>query len=165
MSWKTRKDGRHFMERPRKKERYSRRSKSSLPSAGIKHNGSLTKLGYHLDATDETRHRALNESVEKYGYKKTIDKLAALEGVNKNHPTKHDRLKSDIKYLEQNHGGFTGGSNHPPRTGAVVSYDGRRYVLERRASNDDWFAVEFPNRDHTRQIPDSEVKGKVEYYR
>ena len=104
MSWKTRKDGRHFMERPRKKERYSRRSKSSLPSAGIKHNGSLTKLGYHLDATDETRHRALNESVEKYGYKKTIDKLAALEGVNKNHPTKHDRLKSDIKYLEDNHG-------------------------------------------------------------
>ena len=104
MSWKTRKDGRHFMERPRKKERYSRRSKSSLPSAGIKHNSSLTKLGYHLDATDETRHRALNESVEKYGYKKTIDKLAALEGVNKNHPTKHDRLKSDIKYLEDNHG-------------------------------------------------------------
>ena len=104
MSWKTRKDGRHFMERPRKKERYSRRSKSSLPSAGIKHNSSLTKLGYHLDATDETRHRALNESVEKYGYKKTIDKLAALEGVNKNHPTKHDRLKSDIKYLEDNQG-------------------------------------------------------------
>ena len=104
MSWKTRKDGRHFMERPRKKERYSRRSKSSLPSAGIKHNSSLTKLGYHLDATDETRHRALNESVEKYGYKKTIDKLAALEGVNKNHPAKHDRLKSDIKYLEDNQG-------------------------------------------------------------
>lgn len=107
MSWKKRKsDGRPFKSGAPKKQRYVRRSKSSLaqPSSGIKDKGSLTKLGYHIDSTDESRHRSLDEAVDRYGYKKTIDKVAALEGVNKNHEAKHERLHSDIRYLEEKHG-------------------------------------------------------------
>lgn len=76
----------------------------SYPSAGIKHRGALTSHGYYLsDDNSVRRHEALERAVRQDGYKDTIDRLAALEGVNKGKPL-HSRAKEDIDYLEEKHG-------------------------------------------------------------
>lgn len=79
------------------------RRRERFPSAGIIHEGSLTGLGYHLDKHETARHRALNNAERRYGYKETIDKLVALEVVNKAHPSRHARIREDITYLQERH--------------------------------------------------------------
>jgi hypothetical protein len=78
-------------------------SLASLPSAGIRHTGSLTKEGYRLKASKDTRHRALEEAVGRYGFKETVDKLTALEAVNKNREETRRTIHSDIEYLQSQH--------------------------------------------------------------
>ena len=73
-----------------------------LPSEGIKHEGSLEKHGYDLEEGDEARQKALDSAEREYGFKETVDKLAALEGVNKGHPN-HAKVKADIEYLQAKH--------------------------------------------------------------
>lgn len=110
MSWRSTKDGKHFKIRPRSSGTHVRMSQkgSSMegmkryPSSGIVHKGSLTKYGYHLDESEDSRHRALDQAEAKYGYAKTVEKLDPLEGVNKGHPN-HAKVKSDIEYLENKH--------------------------------------------------------------
>ena len=79
---------------------------STNPMLGkkIRHSGSLTKLGYHEDEKASSRHRALSKSVRKYGYKKTQDKLVALEVLNKNrNPEFSETVRSDMSFLRQRH--------------------------------------------------------------
>jgi|GEM_PF-1647018 hypothetical protein len=70
------------------------------PSRGIKHEGSLTKLGYKEHEPTKTRHRALGKSVRKFGYKRTTDKLIDLQVLNKNrNPEFSHVVKSDRSWL------------------------------------------------------------------
>jgi len=80
-----------------------RRRKQTLPSSGIVHEGSLTKHGYNLEEGSGKREAALDRAVKDYGYRETVDKLAALEGVNKNRPELHAKVKADISYLQRVH--------------------------------------------------------------
>jgi hypothetical protein len=78
-------------------------SLAGLPSAGIRHEGSLVSEGYRLKETKEKRHKALDEALGRYGYKGTVDKLTELEALNKNHPAKRAQIHSDIEYLQALH--------------------------------------------------------------
>ena len=73
-----------------------------FPSEGIKHPGTLEKLGYNLEEGEEARQKALDSAEREYGFKETVDKLAALEGVNKGKPN-HAKVKADIEYLQSKH--------------------------------------------------------------
>jgi hypothetical protein len=86
-----------------KRHPISPRSGRIYPSAGIKHEGSLTEEGYNLEESAETRQEALDKAVEKYGYAKTIEKLVALENVDVNRPEIHAKVHSDIRYLQKEH--------------------------------------------------------------
>ena len=75
-------------------------------SKGIKHRKSPTRLGYHEHESSETRHRALGKAVKKYGYKKTQDKLVALEVLNKHtHPEFSATVRADSNFLRREYRG------------------------------------------------------------
>ncbi len=75
-------------------------AKTRAPSHGIKHPGSLTNLGYKEHESPAKRRRALNKAVRKFGYKKTQDKLVALEVLNKNrNPEFSNTVRADMNYL------------------------------------------------------------------
>lgn len=99
-----RRDGRYYRKNGNSNgEQRTRASKSSLPSAGIKHKGTLLKHGYDLEESEESRHRALDRVEKAYGYRKSVEKLTALEAVNEHHPAKREKLHSDIEYLQKKH--------------------------------------------------------------
>jgi hypothetical protein len=80
--------------------------KTTGPSRGIKHEGSLTRLGYHEHEPAKSRHRALGKSVRKFGYKKTTDKLIDLQVLNKNRNPEFSRVaKSDRSWLRTEYRG------------------------------------------------------------
>jgi hypothetical protein len=94
---KRRKNSSLFLESSRDKRPLPR---SKGASRGIKHKGSLTRLGYYEHESADKRRRALNKAVRKFGYKKTQDKLVALEVLNKNrNPEFSDTVKADMNYL------------------------------------------------------------------
>lgn len=79
------------------------RSQFVQPSAGIKHEGSLLKLGYNLEEGEEKRDAALDKAEYKFGYAKTIQKLNALAVLNKHHPETHRKLERDMATLRRTH--------------------------------------------------------------
>lgn len=70
------------------------------PSAGMIHEGELTKHGYHIEEGDKKRQEALRKAVSEDGYLKTEERVNALAVVNKGHPSTHARLERDLKYLK-----------------------------------------------------------------
>ena len=71
----------------------------------IKHRKSLTRLGYHEHESADTRHRALGKAVKRYGYKKTQDKLIAVEVLNKQNPEFAATVKADSNFLRREYRG------------------------------------------------------------
>jgi hypothetical protein len=77
---------------------------NTAPSRGIKHQGSLTRLGYREHESPKARHRALNRAVRRYGYKKTVEKVNDLAVLNKHQNREFERaLKSDMNFLREHH--------------------------------------------------------------
>ena len=68
-------------------------------SRGIKHEGSLTELGYNLHEGEEARESALNKAVRKYGYARTVEKVNALHVLNKGHAENEHKTGMDLDYL------------------------------------------------------------------
>ncbi len=72
-----------------------------MPKVRIRlaHEGSLTRLGYREHEPKEKRLRALRKAVRRFGYKRTSDKLVALQVLNKgrnpefSQVAKEDRLE------------------------------------------------------------------------
>jgi Family of unknown function (DUF5771) len=70
----------------------------------LKDEGSLTRLGYIEHEPKERRLRALRKAVRRFGYKRTADKLVALQVLNKNrnpefsHVAREDRLELTREY-------------------------------------------------------------------
>ena len=90
-------------------EVHRRRGQDRLPSSGIHNEGALSRHGYRLGDSDDTRrHESLNKAVKQDGYKETVDRLAALEGLHHGQSGEgavlHARAKADIEYLERQHG-------------------------------------------------------------
>lgn len=51
-------------------------------SRGVElHEGALQRLGWHMDASAETRHRAIERSVREVGYARTMDRLDFMRNV------------------------------------------------------------------------------------
>ena len=107
MSFRTRRDGRVFPVRGSSKNRSVRMSKSSLPSAGIRHEGALEAHGYNLEEGEDARHESLRKGVEQDGYATTVERVNALAVLNKNHPTNHGKLESDLGWLHEKYRGGT----------------------------------------------------------
>lgn len=66
----------------------------------IKHPGSLTKYGYHLDKDVKARREALDKALSAYGKTDLIHKLTALKTFNK-HTKYKSKVDRDLKYVEQ----------------------------------------------------------------
>lgn len=77
-----------------------RRGKKVYPSAGIVHEGPLEEEGYNLHEGSEARESALNKSVRRYGYARTVEKVNALHVVNKGNPENYHKTGEDLSYLE-----------------------------------------------------------------
>lgn len=92
------------MHRKSHSKRHSRRLRSrSKVRIPIKHEGSLTALGYHLDATAENRRAALRRALKskKVKYASLMGKLNAIAVFNKNRNKPLTRkIRSDMKFLE-----------------------------------------------------------------
>jgi len=68
----------------------------------IKKDKSLTKLGYKLSGKADTRHRALNKAVSKYGSLSVLRKVNALSVLLKNTEPKYaSNATSDKRYLQK----------------------------------------------------------------
>ncbi|MGI0090147.1 MAG: hypothetical protein ACREBS_00415 [Nitrososphaerales archaeon] len=77
---------------------------TTAPSRGIRHKGSLTKLGYREHEAPSKRYRALSRAAKKYGYKRIIDKLTDLQVLNKNRNPEFSRVvHADANWLRQHH--------------------------------------------------------------
>lgn len=71
-----------------------------LRSVGIKHPGSLTDLGYHINEAPEKQKIALNQAINKYGKLETQRKLQDLYRLDYHRPKLKKILESNIKYVE-----------------------------------------------------------------
>lgn len=81
-------------------------SKTRAPSRGLKHPGSLTRLGYHEHESAAVRRRALGKAVKRYGYKKTADKLINAQVLNKNQNPEFSRVaKEDRAWMRTEYRG------------------------------------------------------------
>jgi hypothetical protein len=68
----------------------------------LKHEGSLTRLGYREHEPAKTRRRALGKAVRSFGYRKTSEKLTALQVLNKRqNPEFTQVVESDRTWLRQ----------------------------------------------------------------
>lgn len=70
----------------------------------VKHPGSLEKYGYSLHAPAKVRHQALGKAVRRYGYKKTVEKVAFLAGAAKIAPYLKARARADLNWLKKTYG-------------------------------------------------------------
>ena len=70
-----------------------------LSRVGIKHPGSLTDLGYHIDGKPASQ-KALNKAITKYGKVETMRKLQDLYRLDYNRPKLRNILEKNIKYVE-----------------------------------------------------------------
>ena len=70
-----------------------------LTGVGIKHPGSLTSLGYHINEQEKRKHAALDRAVGKYGRKETLRKLGELYRLDYNRPELRDEISRDIRYV------------------------------------------------------------------
>ncbi len=63
--------------------------------------GSLTGLGYHTTNSAESRHRALNKALKRYGYTKTIRKLVFLVGPARLTKSEKRKARADLNWLKK----------------------------------------------------------------
>ena len=71
-----------------------------LHRVGIKHPGSLTECGYHINEPPQKQIAALNKAIHKYGRLETMRKLQDLYRLDYNRPKLRKILESNIKYVE-----------------------------------------------------------------
>ena len=72
-----------------------------LSRAGIRHPGSLTSIGYHINENPAKQRAAFDEAMHKYGKEATLRKLLDLHRLNYNRPKLRKILESNIKYVEE----------------------------------------------------------------
>ena len=70
-----------------------------LTGVGIRHPGSLTSLGYHINLPVNERKKSLEKAEQKYGKKETLRKLGELYRLDYNRPALKARIVEDIRYL------------------------------------------------------------------
>jgi len=93
----------------RKKSRRKSRKRRSPVRIVIKNKGSLTKLGYSMSKSSQSRHVALGKAVRKYGYRSVMGKVNALYVFNKNNnPSLAKKASSDKKWLKKTYGAGMG---------------------------------------------------------
>ena len=81
------------------RSRSRKRSRKVIPSLK---KGSLTKYGYHVRDSKESRRKALNKSLKKYGYSCLIKKLNAVKILSKNASPSNSKIYAqDIRYLQK----------------------------------------------------------------
>jgi hypothetical protein len=71
-----------------------------LSSVGIRHPGSLTSIGYHINEEPAKQKAALDEAMHKYGKEATLRKLLDIHRLNYNRPKLRKILEGNIKYVE-----------------------------------------------------------------
>lgn len=87
----------------RKRRRGSKRGRKSRGWNPVKHPGSLKRLGYTTTESAEKRHRALMRAVRKYGYRKTVQKLAFLKGAARIPERDKEHVAEDLRWLKRHH--------------------------------------------------------------
>ena len=73
-------------------------------SRGVElHEGALERLGWHMDAPAETRHRAIDRSVREVGYARTMDRLDFMRNVANRGDNRrlHEVAEEDAHWLER----------------------------------------------------------------
>ena len=70
-----------------------------LTGVGIRHPGSLTSFGYHINLPVNERKKALAKAEQKYGKKETLRKLGELYRLDYNRPALKARIVEDIRYI------------------------------------------------------------------
>jgi hypothetical protein len=70
-----------------------------LTGVGIRHPGSLTVLGYHINLPVSERKKALEKAEQKYGKKETLRKLGELYRLDYNRPALKTRIVEDIRFV------------------------------------------------------------------
>lgn len=71
---------------------------ADMQRVGIRHPGSLTSLGYHVNEDPAKKHAALDKAVAKYGRKETLRKLGELYRLDYNRPALRAKIVGDIRY-------------------------------------------------------------------
>ena len=70
-----------------------------LTGVGIRHPGSMTSLGYHINLPMGQRRSALVKAEQKYGRKETLRKLGELYRLDYNRPALRSRIVEDIRFV------------------------------------------------------------------
>ena len=70
-----------------------------LTGVGIRHPGSLTSLGYHINLPVGQRRNALTRAEQKYGHKETLRKLGELYRLDYSRPALRSRIVEDIRFV------------------------------------------------------------------
>ena len=70
-----------------------------LTGVGIRHPGSLTSLGYHINLPVGQRRSALVKAEQKYGRKETLRKLGELYRLDYSRPALRSRIVEDIRFV------------------------------------------------------------------
>ena len=70
-----------------------------LTGVGIRHPGSLTSLGYHINLPVGQRRSALTRAEQKYGRKETLRKLGELYRLDYSRPALRSRIVEDIRFV------------------------------------------------------------------
>lgn len=69
--------------------------------AGIRHPGSLTKYGYHINGSTRQRETALDKATKRYGRKSVLQKLSDLYRLDYNKPDLRENIIQDIRYVSK----------------------------------------------------------------
>jgi hypothetical protein len=87
------------------RRRSKRRTKRTRTWNPVRHPGSLKRLGYDPDdKTELARHRALAKAIKRYGYKKTVQKLAFLKGAARVPSDVKRAVARDLEWLKKKYG-------------------------------------------------------------
>jgi hypothetical protein len=70
-----------------------------LTGVGIRHPGSLTAFGYHINLPVNERKKSLEKAEQKYGKKETLRKLGELYRLDYNRPALKARIVEDIRFV------------------------------------------------------------------
>ena len=85
--------------RPAIKKNLTPKEVEDLTGVGIRHPGSLTSLGYHINLPVGQRRSALVRAEKKYGHKETLRKLGELYRLDYNRPALRSRIVEDIRFV------------------------------------------------------------------
>ena len=99
-----RKDGRVYPKGNRRKgqpisRQLTAKEIEDLTGVGIRHPGSMTSLGYHINLPVAQRRSALVKAEQKYGRKETLRKLGELYRLNYSRPALRSRIVEDIRFV------------------------------------------------------------------